>query len=363
MSSDTNPNEHKVSVDEHNQSAAIKYWQTELANRSDSTKDDYLRDFSKFLEYAGTTADQLIQQRQKDQRSKDQKTQRKIETMLKNFIAAEAKKGAAAATQQRAYAAVRSFFEMHYYPLRMRRGDYPTGESIGVRAATREAILKALDNHTTRRKTTATALIMFAKDSGLRSGDIRRLNYGDIAKGLESGADIITLTIVTQKAKTVAKTFLGEEAITTLKIYLDARRKGTKDLPPEQITATSPLFRSWSKNAKRIPRTTLANTIRNAFRQVNEFNVSPHSLRKYLQTTLEEAGVNSNWIDQILGHKLINSRDAYSKPTDEQLKTAYTKAYKLLRVYPTVNTETPKETTVTTTASYATSIEMHVNVY
>ncbi len=62
--------------------------------------------------------------------------------------------------------------------------------------------------------------------------------------------------------------------------------------------------------------------------------MTAHSLRKYVQTNLEVAGMNVNWIDQILGHKLINSRDAYSKPTDEQLQEAYTKAYKFLRVYP-----------------------------
>jgi hypothetical protein len=80
--------------------------------------------------------------------------------------------------------------------------------------------------------------------------------------------------------------------------------------------------------------------VRNAFLRINEPNISPHSLRKYLQTTLEAANVNTNWIDQILGHKLINSRDAYSKPTNEQLKEAYTKAYKFLRVYPTHSIQT-----------------------
>jgi hypothetical protein len=62
--------------------------------------------------------------------------------------------------------------------------------------------------------------------------------------------------------------------------------------------------------------------------------MSAHSLRKKLQTDLEKAGINSNWIDQILGHKLINSRDAYSLPTDEELKEAYVKAYPHIKVYP-----------------------------
>ena len=64
--------------------------------------------------------------------------------------------------------------------------------------------------------------------------------------------------------------------------------------------------------------------------------MSAHSLRKKLQTDLEKAGINSNWIDQILGHELINSRDAYSLPTDEELKEAYLKSYPIMRIYPEV---------------------------
>ncbi len=81
--------------------------------------------------------------------------------------------------------------------------------------------------------------------------------------------------------------------------------------------------------------------IRNAFLRVNEANLSPHSLRKYLQTSLEEAKVNANWIDQIIGHELINCRGAYSKPTDEQLKEAYTQAYQFIKVYPDPTSQKP----------------------
>ncbi len=57
-----------------------------------------------------------------------------------------------------------------------------------------------------------------------------------------------------------------------------------------------------------------------AFREVEESRMSAHSLGKRLQTKLEKGGMPTNWIDQVLGHKLINSRDAYSLPTDEGTK-------------------------------------------
>jgi integrase len=225
----------------------------------------------------------------------------------------------------------------------MRRGDYPKGDSIGVRIATKEAILKAIEHKATRHKAITNAVILFLKDSGLRVSDAQLLNYADISRGLASEAKFIPITLITKKVKITARTFIGEEAIQALRTYLEARQHGTRRLPPETLTENSPLFRTWNlQTVKRIPRTTLSNVVRTAFYRINEPAVSAHSLRKYLQTNLEAANVNVNWIDQILGHKLINSRDAYSKPTDEQLQEAYAKAYKFLRVYPDLSTTKPQ---------------------
>jgi integrase len=349
-----------------NHSEAIEYWQQELATKNSCTKDIYLKVFNKFLMFIGRTADELLRQRQKDQTNLDLKIQRRIESQLKQFIAKEAAdQGFKPATLQLHFAAIRSFFEIHYYPLKMRRGDYPTGESLGVRAATKDMVLKAIENKETRNKAEAKAVILFLKDSGLRASDARRLDYGDVREPLERGDDFIQITMITQKVKTTAKTFIGKEAIRALKEYLGARRKGSRRIPPETITDKSPLFRTWeSHTAQRIPRGTISTIVRTAFLRIGEKHLSAHSLRKYLQTSLEAANVNPNWIDQILGHKLINSRDAYSKPTDEQLYKAYVNAYKFLRVYPNINTQEPqtpntkpqKETRLTTVYQYQHSV-------
>jgi integrase len=328
-----------------NTSQAIEYWQSELATKNTSTKDVYLKVFNKFLAFIGKTADELLKQRQKDQINPDLKIQRRIESQLKQFIAKEAaEEEFKPATLQLHFAAIRSFFEIHYYPLKMRRGDYPTGESLGVRAATKDTILKAIEQKETRNKAEAKAVIIFLKDSGLRASDARRLNYGDVQVALERGDDFIQITMMTKKVKTIAKTFIGEEAIRALKEYLGARRKGSRRIPPETITEKSPLFRTWeSHTAQRIPRETISSIVRTAFLRIGEKHLSAHSLRKYLQTSLEAANVNPNWIDQILGHRLINSRDAYSKPSDEQLYEAYVKAYKFIRIYPEVEEPTKQK--------------------
>jgi hypothetical protein len=72
----------------------------------------------------------------------------------------------------------------------MRKGDYPIGDSNVVKRATKEAILKALNNKNQRNKLTIKALMLFIKDSGLGVSDVRQLNYGNIAKQLESGETV-----------------------------------------------------------------------------------------------------------------------------------------------------------------------------
>jgi site-specific recombinase XerD len=290
--------------------------------------------------------DQLLAQRQEDLLNRDIKTQRRIESKFLAFLAKKKEEGYATATLQIIFASIRSFFEIHYFPLRMRRNDYPKGDSNGVRRATKEAILKVLYDRRTRNKATERAMFLFLKDSGLRISDARRLNCGFFLEALEKNPNtsLIQISIITQKTRLLAKTFIGEEAIEAIKDYIEERREGSRHVPPETITKESPLFRTWtSGEVKRIPRGSFSGLIREAFVRNGEKRMSAHSLRKKLQTDLEKAGVNPNWIDQILGHQLINSRDAYSLPTDEELREVYAQAYPLIKVYPEI-TATPKQT-------------------
>lgn len=322
-------------------SEALEYWKKELANRDGKTAFRYLQYFKGFIEYMDMTPDQILAQRELEARSLDRKVQRRFESEFKAYLAKKRDEGFKVATQQVMYAAIRSFFEIHYCPLVMRKGDYPKGDSDGVKRATKEAILKVLV-HKTRNSFTAHSLIFFIKDTGLRISDVIALKCGDIPEQIEGGVCPIQINVITEKTNLLAKTFIGKEAIAALKAYFEIRKVGSKwhkEIVTEKITANSPLFRSWTSSlVKPLNRITASHLIRNAFLYIGEKRMSAHSLRKKLQTDLEKAGVNSNWIDQILGHQLINSRDAYSLPTDEELKEAYTKAYPFIKVYPEINT-------------------------
>ena len=320
---------------------AKNYWLSELTNKAKATRTKYALYFQKFLDYTKLNANQLIEQRKIDSRSEDLRKQRSMESKLSGFISELKNKGYSSSTLQVAYASVRSFFEINYMPLRMRRGSYPTGENLGSRVATKELIKMVLeDTKKSKDHMKLKAIILCLKDSGLRVSDLLALNYGDIADGLEKDEEFISLNIVTIKSKIVAHTFLGSESIEALKEYLEKRKTGTRRIPPETITNESPLFRT-NKNGKveRLSRSGVSSMILFQFRRIGEKRLSAHSLRKFLQTNLEASGVNSNWIDQILGHKLLNSRDAYSRPSQEQLRESYIKAYPKIRVFKSIEIE------------------------
>ena len=324
-------------------SKALIYWQKELSNRDEKTAERYLRYFVRYCGYLGKTPDTILSERLKECVDPDIKHRRHYESELNQFIAIQRKQGFKVATLQVIWASIRSFFELHYTPLVMRKGDYPTGDSEGVKRATDDAIRKALSRNN-RLSFQSKTLIQFAKDTGLRISDIVALKCGNIPEQIGKGVCPIQINLISQKTNLLTKTFIGKEAIDALREYFNKREQGSKwnkEIIPEKITPSSPLFRKWvSGNIQPMHRISATHIISDAFNEIGELRMSAHSLRKRLQTQLEKGGMPTNWIDQVLGHKLINSRDAYSLPTDEELRDAYIRAYPLVAV--SIDTKVPK---------------------
>ena len=312
----------------------MKYWLNELATHDKATIKNYERYFEDFLAYLNTDADKLLAQRIEHLKHDDIKVQRTIESYFLQFLRdLKEAKGYENGTLQVVFAAIRSFFEMHYCPLRTRKKDYPKNTPNGVRRASKEHILKVLEGYKPRDKPQFEALFFSIKDTGLRVIDLSKMNCNVILENWDK--EVIPITVRTEKTGYLAKTFFGKDATTALKEYIEARRKGTKKKPAENVTNSSPLFRTTADGTvKRMSRMNISNLIKQAFNKVGEKRMSAHSLRKGLQTGLEKGGMPTNWIDQVLGHELINSRDAYSLPTDEELQEAYLKAYSLITVNP-----------------------------
>ena len=75
------------------------------------------------------------------------------------------------------------------------------------------------------------AVILCAFQGGLAMKELISLNYGDVAEGLDKGEIPLTLHLMREKEGIEYYTFLGEDAVDTLRCYIKLRRKGSRKHP------------------------------------------------------------------------------------------------------------------------------------
>jgi hypothetical protein len=113
-------------------------------------------------------ADEVLTKRIQDSKAEDMQTRHRFESLFKEFLANCKEQGYQNGTLQSIYAGIRSFFEMHYYPLQMRKKDYPKSTANGVRRATKQAILKIIQENNIH----LTAKILTGNDTGMGTSDL-----------------------------------------------------------------------------------------------------------------------------------------------------------------------------------------------
>jgi Site-specific recombinase XerD len=163
---------------------------------------------------------------------------------------------------------------------------------------------------------------------GFREGTLSKLKYRHVKEDLEAG--IIPLHIHVDAEITKGKyhdydTFLGQEAVNYLKLYLDARRKGTEYLPPEVINDDSPLIRDRStkkikgltgKQIRKIIHTLYVSAGLTKKTLGRLYDLRAHSIRKFFKTQLIALGVQGDYVDYMMGHTVDTYNDIQMKGVD-----------------------------------------------
>ncbi len=173
---------------------------------------------------------------------------------------------------------------------------------------------------------------------GFREETFSKLQYRHVKDDLEAG--IIPIHVHVEIEITKGKyhdydTFLGAEAAYYLKLYLDQRRKGTKKVPPENITDDSPLIRD---ETRRTPKSISTKQLRKivhelyvkaGFIKPNKtgamYDLRVHSIRKYFKTQLIALGVQEDYADYFMGHTVDTYHDIQSLGIDK-LRAIYAAA-------------------------------------
>jgi len=172
---------------------------------------------------------------------------------------------------------------------------------------------------------------------GFRVGTLCKLEYRHVQQDLEKW--VVPLHIHVEAEITKGKygdydTFLGRETVDLLRLYLDMRRGGSPELrtPPENIAPESPLIRNThSAKVKPIFPSRVHSMIHHLYREAGLLNnhagcryeLRAHSIRKYFRTQLAALGMNTDYIEYMMGHKLSTYHDVLMKGV-EFLRNIYT---------------------------------------
>jgi site-specific recombinase XerD len=203
------------------------------------------------------------------------------------------------------------------------------------RAPKPEELQRLLDMADLREKLIVSMLAL----GGFREGTLVRLRYRHVREDLEKGISPVHVHVeceITKGKYHDYDTFLGAEATANLKLYLEKRRQGSPDgkIPPEEIQDHSPLIRDAQSAApKPIGEKQLYKLIHGHYHKAgllrsNEnggYDLRVHSLRKFFKTQLMALGVQSDYIDYMMGHTVDTYHDIQSKGI-EFLRNLYASA-------------------------------------
>jgi integrase len=186
-----------------------------------------------------------------------------------------------------------------------------------------EELQRLLDLGTLRDR----VIILLLALGGFRVGTLVRLQYRHVRRDLEARQVPVHVHVeaeITKGKYADYDTFLGEEAAEALRLYLEKRRAGSPEgrTPPEEIQGDSPLIRDGhSVRVRPITEGRVHSIVNNLLREAGliedgdgpRYDLRVHSIRKYFRTQLAALGVNRDYIEYMMGHKVSTYHDVKMK--------------------------------------------------
>jgi integrase len=283
------------------------------------TKNEYAHDLIRYVEATGLSPAQLI--------ALKQKVGHEAEDLLDEFVEKAEQVGIGNARIWSLSRAVKSFYKWNYADLSRGAGKKTLIKKKPYRTPDKESLLQFMDGANLRDK----ALIHFIASTGISEGSLPFLKWSHVWHDLIEkpvSPPHIGLTSAEIKGRGAEKyagveqhTFLTPSAVQALMKYKDWRER----VKGEKITPESPLFATVEGPLKALT----VSAIRIVFSETSKrtgITFSPHDFRRFVQTQLEFARMQPNWIKKILRHKVKGEENPYSQPKIEQLRSAYREA-------------------------------------
>jgi len=304
----------------------------EYLYRSKSRSLESLREYAwsvkAFCDYAGKVPDQLIASCLTPEGLPDPMRVRSLGELLDEWLGEMDAMDLASGSIRVRQAHVESFFRVNGLEVKAPRR-YSLRVKYHDRAPRPEEVQRIIEVADLREK----VMVMMLATSGMRIGTLLKLKYGHVKADLEAGKIPVHIHVeaeITKGKYADYDTFINDEAVHYLKLYLDERKRGTEKIPVEEITDDSPLFvrtvmplKSLSHHSAKgmLAKVLYKAGLREKARRHHELRV--HSLRKFFRTQLESLGVPRDYCEYMMGHKISTYHDIQMKGI-EFLRNVYT---------------------------------------
>ncbi len=282
----------------------------------------YVDCITRYCNYLNLTPDELVgNMKNEEGQVRHERLQEHIKA-LERFVAELQDEGLAPCRICNYVKAIRALYRVHGIDLKL---PFPLQRRTirKDRAPRPEELAKLLDIADLREKVIISLLAL----GGFREGTLIKLTYGHVKEDLERG--IVPLHIHVEADITKGKyhdydTFLGQEAVEYLKLYLETRRKGSPDgkIPPEDITDDSPLIKDANSGTpKPIGEKQIYQLVHGLYFKAGllkpnrgrVYDLKVHSIRKFFKTQLMALGVQSDYVDYMMGHTIDTYHDIQMK--------------------------------------------------
>ena len=294
----------------------------------------YTDTISRYSALLGNTPDQIIADAKSESGLADPARLQKHNRLLEDYIAGLQDKGLTPGRVHGCAKHIKTFYRINGIEVRLPYA-LPRRVTYKDRAPKPEELQRLLEAGDLRDKVVLSMLAL----GGFREGTLVRLQYRHVREDLERG--IVPLHVHIEAEITKGKyrdydTFLGQEAVHSLKLYLNARKKGLLDrkVPREEVTDDSPLIRDQQfKTAKPVGEKQIRKLIHHLYskagllqnRTGGRYELCVHSLRKFFKTQLMALGVQSDYVEYMMGHTVSAYHDVQSKGI-EFLRNVYATA-------------------------------------
>lgn len=341
------------------QKSKVEEW-LELVNPAPWTRRNYMFSLKLYCEFHGMTPEELIDEADADVRAGVLSRERMMKKRLIAFKIEIAKKGFAANTQYTYMAGIKSFYRAfdHEIPnIGKSARTIPMQEHLDI--PSKEDLRDVLKVCDLRDK----AIILVGCSSGLTASAIVELTIEQFFKGYDPETHITTLFLRRGKTKTDFVTFLNPEATDAVLAYLEYRNRTldyTDNKREHQLNkqrwekvdekkvkiGKGPRQGSQLLFIKKLVKDEWLETKNEELRKIdlkgffgayNEIAnraqksngsgywnlIRSHNMRKFFNSTLKNAGMDSDLVEYMMGHTLGGTKDAYFRADAEGLKKRY----------------------------------------